>query len=96
MRKLKQEIPTDRSLFCLERKKTTFLLANTITSDLSTILMKRIPVPDYFLLLLTSVRAQTVFKTRTVRKAALGHLMNQYFMEQFTEAGLCGLPPLKR
>jgi len=57
---------------------------------------KYIPVPDYLLFLLTSLRAQTVFKTRTVRKAAPGHLTNRYFTEQFMEAGLVGLPPLKR
>lgn len=57
---------------------------------------KRVPVPDHLLFPLTSVSAQTISETRTVRKAALGRLMNQYFMEQFMEAGLRGLPPLKR
>lgn len=86
MRKLKQEILTDRRLFSLEK---LIFWSQHLT-----------PLPGAYLLLNTScfcwpVRAQTVSKNRTVRKAALGHLINQYFMEQFIEAGLSGLPPLK-
>lgn len=86
MRKLKQEILTDRWLFSLEN---LIFWSQRLT-----------PLPRVYLLLRTSCfswpgHAQTVSKNRTVRKAALGHLINQYFMEQFIEAGLRGLPPLR-
>lgn len=74
MRKLKQETPTDRWLFCLET--LSFLWMPLLLISALHLFTKCIPVPDYRLLLLTSIRAQTIFKTRTVRKAAHGHLMN--------------------
>lgn len=67
MRKLKLEIPTDR-LSSVPRLEKTYFLVNTSTSDSAQQLFtKYVPASC----LLASVRAENIFKIRTVRKVLL-------------------------